>query len=220
MTLFVAMSCLQGRPMAKAFRELARLGVGIQLTPGNIPTDEFATLVADAQLPTKRHHGFSYTARVVETWVMDRCAVASDSVHPPLAPAGDAWEHWYADAPERPIVEVMYPGYALGDGDAVERAMRAGYPLAVDISHAFIQRTAGVMTDATWRRLCDYDRIAEVHVSANRGRHDTHQPLTEDTFGLAWARARLRAGSPVVLECYMHKLSDGERRRQLEIIAS
>lgn len=34
--LFVAMSCLQGRPMAGAFDELAALGAGLQLTPGNL----------------------------------------------------------------------------------------------------------------------------------------------------------------------------------------
>lgn len=223
MTLFVALSCLQGRPMAAAFRELAALVApegGIQLTPGNLPTPDFEAEVAASGVPTTRHHGFAFGARKTATWVDGRCVVASASVHPPLVAAGDAWEAWYADAPARPIVEVMYPGYALGTGDDVDRAMRAGYELAVDISHAFIQRTQGVMTEATWRRLGDYDRLAEVHVSANQGRFDTHRPLAADTFGLAWARARLAAGTPVVVECYMHHLTDGARRRQLEMIAS
>ncbi len=112
----------------------------------------------------------------------------------------------------------MYPGYELGDGESIERAMADRLPLAVDISHAFIQRNAGVMTATTWQRLADYDRIAEVHVSANAGAYDSHRPITDETFGLAWARERLRAGTPTVLECYMHKLPDDERRRQLDLV--
>jgi hypothetical protein len=211
--LFVALSCLQGRPMASAFDELARLGCGIQLTPGNLPTPAFRDRVASSGVTTRRHHGFAWDARRTATWVDGACAVASESVHPPKAGEHAGWL-------ERalPVIEVMYPGYELGDGESVERAMADGRELAVDISHAFIQRTAGVISERTWTRLCDYDRIAEVHVSANGGRHDSHQPLREDTFGLAWARARLAAGTPTVLECYMHRLSDDDRRRQLELI--
>jgi hypothetical protein len=222
MTLHVAMSCLQGRPMQAAFDELARLGCAIQLTPGNLPTPGFAAHVAASGIATRRHHGFAFALRkAAAVWdAAGACVVASESVHPPLvdgAGAG-AWEAWYADAGARPIVEVMYPGYALGDGDAVARAMAGGWDLAVDISHAFIQRTQGTMTEAVWARLCDYDRIAEVHVSANRGEHDAHQPLAETTFGLGWARARLAAGTPVVVECYLHKLADADRRRQLDLV--
>jgi hypothetical protein len=61
--LFVAMSCLQGRPMAHAFDELAQLGVGIQLTPGNLPTDGFRDHVAASGVATRRHHGFSFEHR-------------------------------------------------------------------------------------------------------------------------------------------------------------
>lgn len=219
MTLYVAMSCLQGRPMQSAFDELARLGCGIQLTPGNLPTPAFAAHVAASGVATRRHHGFAFAARrAAAVWdASGACLAASESVHPPedTDAAHARWEAWYADAPARPIVETMYPGYALGSGDAIARAMRDGWPLAVDISHAFIQRTQGAMTAAQWDALCDYDRIAEVHVSANRGEHDSHQPLADDTFGLAWARARLAAGTSVVLECYLHKLADGDRRRQI-----
>jgi hypothetical protein len=220
--MFVAMSCLQGRPMQAAFDDLARLGCGIQLTPGNLPTPAFAAHVAASGVATRRHHGFAFAARKAPAvWdAHGACVVASESVHPPLAGDGDgeAWEAWYADRADRPIVETMYPGYALGDGDAIARAMRAGWSLAVDISHAFIQRTQGAMTAAQWDALCDYDAIAEVHVSANRGEFDAHQPLAETTFGLAWARARLAAGTPVVLECYMHKLAADERRRQCDLV--
>ena len=209
--LFVAMSCLQGRQMRAAFDELARLGVGIQLTPGNLPTPGFRAHVAASGVATRRHHGFAWDARKTATWRDGACVVESESVHPPLV--DDVWRGW-DDA--MPILEVMYPGYVLGTGAEVERAMDDGVVLAVDVSHVYLQRMQGAMTDATWRRLADYDRIAEVHVSANRGRADTHQPLADDTFGLAWARERVASGDPVILECYMHKLSEERRREQLE----
>ena len=150
------------------------------------------------------------------------CVVASESVHPPKtdSPSASTWWAWFERAPVRPVLETMYPGYTLGDGEAIERLMDAGVALAVDISHVFIQRTQGTMTDATWRRLMDYDAIAEVHVSANSGEHDAHRPLTATTFGLAWARERFAEGMPTVVECYMHKLDTGERQRQISLVVS
>lgn len=47
----------------------------------------------------------------------------------------------------------MYPGYALGTGEEVERAIDDGIALAVDISHVFIQITQGAMSATTWKRL-------------------------------------------------------------------
>ncbi len=202
--------------MARAFDELAALGAGIQLTPGNHPTPGFRDHVAAAGVVTRRHHGFSFDARRADTWLDGACVSDADSVHPPEA--GGAWRAWYEARAVRPILEVMYPGYELGTGEEVERAMDDALPLAVDISHVHIQRTQGAMTEHTWRRLQDYPGIAEVHVSANNGRHDSHLPLRTDTFGLAWARERLAGGDPVVLECYLHKLSAGERRAQLDLI--
>ncbi len=216
--LFVALSCLQGRPMRTAFDELARLGTGIQLTPGNLPTRGFREHVAASHVTTRRHHGFAWTARKTETWSDSACVVESESVHPPLAGEHASWRAWFDAAPARPILEVMYPGYALGCGDEVERAMADGITLAVDVSHVYLQVMQGAMTDATWRRLRDYDRIAEVHVSANQGRHDSHQPLTAETFGLAWARERVTNGDPVILECYMHRLDEARRHQQLELL--
>ena len=131
-------------------------------------------------------------------------------MHPPRA--GD-----YI-APENTALEVMYPGYRLGSGAEVEDAMARRLPLAVDVSHVFIQLHAGAMTAAIWQRLANYDRIAEVHVSANRGVADSHDPIGPSTFGLDWARARLAAGAPVVLESYFHRLRRDERLRQIELV--
>jgi hypothetical protein len=207
--LFVAMSCLQGRPMRAAFDALALLADGVQLTPGNHPTPGFEAHVY--RYRTILHHGFSFIARRRPVWDADgRALVAHRSVHPP--PADEPWQ------PDGTVVhETMYPGVHLGTGAALREAMTRGLALAVDVSHLHIQREADVLDDATLARVLDYDRIAEVHVSASDGRRDVHAPLTERTFGLAWARAKLASGTPVVLECYMHRMSHGERARQVAI---
>lgn len=213
--LYVALSCLQGRPMSMAFDTLLRLAPeGIQLTPGNIVTDDFEGHVARSGLPVRTHHGFCFVARRQPVWSADgRCLVASDSVHP--GPLG------IPDDPRSgPVLETMYPGEALGTGETLEQAMRERRPLAVDVSHLHIQHAQGVLDAPTWRALIDYEHIVEIHVSANDGRKDLHHPIASDTFGLAWARARLNAGVPVIFESYLHKLDEDTRRRQIDLLRS
>ena len=210
--LFLATSCLQGRPLGAAFTELAVLGDGVQLCPGNHPTPGFAPFGV-----VRRHHGFSPLARRQDVWDGEgRCLVSSESVHPPHVV--DMPIASWLERGGFPVLETMYPGYVLGTGIALEDAMRFGVPLAVDVSHVHMQHAAGVISDATWRRLMDYDRIEEVHVSANDGQHDQHALLAPDTFGLDWARARLRAGTPTVLECYFHRLGATSRQRQIDLV--
>jgi hypothetical protein len=217
--LLLALSCLQGRPMDRAFAELLLPGVdGVQLTPGNMPTAGFEDHVRRSGHATRTHHGFTFRAfKTREVWADDgRCLVASDSVHPPRA--GTAAAARYLDHERLPVIETMYPGWELGDGPALAHAMASRLALAVDVSHLHIQREQGLLDDTTLARILDYDRIAEVHVSANDGRRDQHRPLTATSFGLAWARARLAAGTPVVLECYVHRLSLAERQRQIDLV--
>jgi hypothetical protein len=217
--LYLALSCLQGRPMASAFEALRALADGVQLTPGNHPTPGFAARVAGT--PARTHHGFSFTARATRVWSDDvTCLVRSSSVHPPAD--GDVGFDAFARAierqPELPALETMYPGHRLGTGAELAWAMDRGLALAVDVSHLEIQRTAGALPEPVWRRLADYDRVDEIHVSGTDGRHDLHAPLTEGAFGLSWARERLRAGSCVVFESYLHRLSDAERARQVALV--
>jgi hypothetical protein len=217
--LVVALSCLQGRPMRAAFDELLPLADGVQLTPGNVPTPEFAAHIASAQ--TLVHHGFAFDARRTRVWGPSATPlVARRSVHAPEtveASFGELQRAIDAVRAAELVLETMYPGFALGSAGELAWAMAEQLPLAVDISHLAIQRTAGVLDERTLARLLDYDRIAEVHVSQSDGVHDRHAPLTADTFGLTWARARQAAGTPVVIECYMHRLSRDERRRQIEL---
>lgn len=221
--LLLATSCLQARPLDEVIDALAPLADGLQLAPGNAPSDRARELVGALGAARTRHH-HTFDAHTIK-----RAIYASDggmlrtherwSVHPPLPRERIDYELWFAHACEAPwATEVMYPGEWLGTGDELSRAMDARMPLAIDISHLFIQRCARAIDDRTLARVFDYDNIVEVHVSANNGAHDSHQPLTERTFGLAWARERLASGTPTVLECYMHKLSIDDRRRQIDLV--
>jgi hypothetical protein len=209
--------------MQPAAEELLALGPdGLQLTPGNAPTGGFATWLSAAGVRTRTHHGFHPGALRQRVWSDDgACLVPSDSVHPPRGegPQAAAWRaRVEAGEGALPVLETMYPGYALGTGEELEWAMGLGLRLAVDVSHLRIQQEAGVLGERTWRRLQGYARIDEVHVSESHQRRDAHRPLHAGSFGLAWARERLAAGTPVILECYVHSLPDDARRAQLDLL--
>jgi len=221
--LFLATSCLQARPLDEAIEALCPLADGVQLAPGNLPSARARELVDSlGAARTRHHHTFDSHAPKRAIYARDGSMLRTHerwSVHPPLPREEIDHELWFALACAAPwATEVMYPGERLGTGAEILRAMRARMPLAVDISHLYIQRCAGAIDEQTLRALFDYDNIVEVHVSANNGSHDSHQPLTERTFGLPWARERLTSGTPTVLECYMHRLSLDDRRRQIDLV--
>lgn len=215
MQVFLALSCLQGRPLQDACEELAVLGDGLQLTPGCAPTVGFEAWLSKAGIVTRTHHGFTPLAYRASVWGEGAQLRGHwDSVHPPRGASLDA----LLSRADLPCLEVMYPGEMLGEGAAVEAAMEAGIRLAVDVSHVFIQRQQRAMTDRTWKRLQAYDRISEIHVSANDGRRDRHQPISKDTFGLDWARSRAHEGAPIIVEAYLHLLSQDQRRAQVDFV--
>lgn len=191
---------------ARTLLDLAPGQVGLQLTAGCAPSP----LAVDC--PTRTHHGFTRQALRARVWNQGALAWQGDSVHPPRA--GEAPEGW--QAPPDVVLETMYPGYAaLANGDQIAAALDEGRWLAVDIAHLGIQKFHGILTDAVLRRLLDYERVAEVHVSTSRETRDTHAQLDATTWGVDWARAHLAKGTPVILECYMHKLSHEERLEQV-----
>lgn len=207
--------------MQQAFDSLVLLNPdGIQLTPGNHPTSEFAAYVKKSGIPVRTHHSFAFDAVKRDFYRFDGSTQARTepwSVHPPLRQTNIEHEHWFAHTSTAThATEVMYPGHWLGTGAELERAMDAGFRLAVDISHLYIQRCAGVLTDKILDRLLDYDRVEEVHVSRNNGQHDLHMPIQSTSYLLDWARARLLANTPTVIECYMHRLSLDARVEQIE----
>ncbi|MEO1028345.1 MAG: hypothetical protein AAFX02_04735 [Pseudomonadota bacterium] len=216
MQLFLAMSCLQGRPMHSAFDELITLDAdGIQLTPGNAPTVGFPDHVKARNVPTRTHQGYAPRAYRAPVWNERGDLLGEwDSVHPPHKAEDD----WRPKDDISTCLEVMYPGCALGSGGSVRAVMDRGLPLAIDISHIFIQLSKGTMTEADWRAVRDYDRIEEIHVSANAGDRDSHAPIQRDTFGLDWARERAGDRIPVMLESYFHKLSGAERAEQIAVV--
>ena len=208
--LYLALSCFQGRRMSDAAETLAALApgrVGLQLTAGCAPGPITVTC------PTRTHHGFTYRALRAPVWEGGTLLWHGDSLHPPLARhVPDGWL-----PPDGLVLETMYPGYAaLANGDQIAAAMDAGRYLAVDVAHLEIQKYHGLLPDAVLRQLLDYERVAEVHVSTSHEHRDTHARLNPSTWGIEWARGHLAAGTPVILECYMHKLTHEERLEQLD----
>jgi hypothetical protein len=202
--LYLALSCYQGRRMGDAAEALLALApgrVGLQLTPGCAPGP------ITAEGPTRTHHGFTPHALRTRVWDAGTLVWHGDSLHPPLArdvPAG-----W--NPPADVVLETMYPGYAaVSNGDRICQAMDDGRWLAVDVAHLDIQAHHGVLPEAVKRKLLDYERVAEVHVSTSHEHRDTHAKLLTHTWGTEWARAKLAAGTPVILECYMHHLTRDE----------
>jgi hypothetical protein len=180
--------------------------VGLQLTPGCAPSPINVTC------PTRTHHGFTHRALRATVWDSGTLVWHGDSLHPPLQrQVPDDWQ-----PPEDVVLETMYPGYAaLANGDQIASAMDAGRWLAVDVAHLDIQMHHGILAKSVLDRLLTYERVAEVHVSTSHEHRDTHAKLTTSNWGIEWARAHLAAGTPVILECYMHKLSHEERLEQI-----
>lgn len=210
--LYLALSCFQGRPMGEAARTLMALApgkLGLQLTPGCAPSP------IDVDCPQRTHHGFTPHALRARVWNAGKLVWHGDSLHPPLRKHVD--ESW--QPPENGVLETMYPGYAdLSNGEEIEAAMAEGRSIAVDIAHLGIQMHMGVLSADTLEKLLDYERVAEVHVSTSHNGKDTHAAVTVETWGLEWARERMNHGTPVILECYMHKLSDTQRREQVAML--
>lgn len=217
--VYLASSCLQGQPLTEAIALCESLGVThLQLCPGNVPG--LAARAAASRLSTRTHHGFSWSRLHDSVWRPDgSLAVQADSVHPPKRGQVDEAAWWKRfEQGEFGVLEVMYPPYLLGDDASVERALAMNTPLALDISHLHIMSATGALSAQTMRRLEAYQHIVEVHVSNNDGRADQHRPLHRDSFALGWAKERRAAGLPIILECYMHRLSHEARRQQLELL--
>lgn len=201
-----------------SFVALSSLGPdGIQLTPGNLPTPGFRAEVARSPLAIRTHEGFSYERRKAPVWDERGCAIGSDSVHAPKLDAFDFWS-WVETSEGRRTLEVMPPGLHLGSGEEIRRAMAMELPLAVDVSHVHLQLEAGTMSRADWDALAEYDAVVEVHVSRDDGKNDVHWPIDASTHGLAWARERAAGGVPLVLECYMHRMTRAEAEDQLALL--
>ena len=211
--LHLALSCLQGTPSDEAAETLLALApgrLGLQLTPGCAPR-RLGALAG----PVRTHHGYTERALRARVWDEGRLVWRGDSVHPPLAK--QVPEGWAP--PDDVVLETMYPGYAaLADGEQIARAMDEGRWLAVDVAHLDIQRHHGLLPRAVLRRLLDYERVAEVHVSTSHEHRDTHAQLTLPSWGVDWARSRLAGGTAVVLECYMHRLTHEQRLAQVALL--
>lgn len=222
--LLLALSCFQGRTQDAAFDAVRVHGVdGVQLTPGNLPSPDFRERIAEYGGTVRLHHRFAwdrYRREVYDERAQPVGILRDQSVHPPRTddPRVPDARRWLEGAVARDLLlETMYPGYLLGSGAELELAMDVGARLAVDVSHLHLQRHAGVLADATVRRVLGYARVEEVHVSNNDGRGDQHAPLDAATPYLGWARERL-GDLPVVVESYWHRIPLDDQRRQLDLL--
>lgn len=218
--LYLALSCLQGRPMKSACLDLLKLKpYGIQLTAGNVPNQDFKEWLNKNNINYLTHHAFSWQHLRQKVWDnTGNCIVKSNSVHPPKINEVDfsIWKNTIKNI-SLPILETMYQGYYLGTGEEIEEAMSLKINLAVDISHIFIQKCNNLISDNTWKKLQAYDFIKEIHVSSNLGKFDSHNKISKDTFGLDWAIERSN-DIPIILESYFHKLDDKERLGQINLL--
>ncbi len=237
MPLLVALSAFQARTQDAAFEAVTRHAIdGVQLTPGNLPSPGFERRISAYPGVRLEHHGFAWEQYRRPVYDAALAPIAIDrrrSVHPPRTASGvvsrsrrrrpasgpvTTLAAWLEVALEHDLLlETMYPGYVLGTGEELEAALAARIRLCVDVSHLSIQRASGCLSDATLRRVLDYERVEEVHVSRAIGRRDAHAPHQPDSFGLDWARARA-SDLPVVLESYWHRVPFDEQQRQLDLL--
>ena len=221
--LYLALSCLQGRPIKSAAEELIKLEIkGLQLTPGLVPDTDFKIWLEKEKINYRTHHGFSWHKYNTAVWNENAdCLVTSNSIHPPIldSPPGKVWkERAEKGVYHNFLLETMYPKYHLGNDKELAWAMANNFKLAVDVSHIYIQQQSECLSNSVWQKLQQYQHIGELHLSANNGRADIHQPLTKNSFGLDWVKERSQDSIPVILECYMHRLSHSERLAQIELI--
>lgn len=218
--LFAALSCLQRRGQWEAAQELLQLPVdGLQLTPGNKPDWDEQSLARLAETRTNRHQGHSFEKMLSPVYDhKDQLQWQHGSVH--------AHENWRELGARGITVETMYPNskypYALMTNREYLEAIRLQTPLALDLSHADICISQGLVSEPAVTQLLVHGNIQELHVSYNNGRHDTHSPIPDNYHWLgeviAWAKAH--PDRPVVVECYLHKLSPTDRRRQFDLFQS
>ncbi len=218
--IYLALSCLQGRPMKFSAAELLNLKpYGLQLTPGNVPTKNFENWLNENKINYIFHHGFSWFALRQKVWDENgNCLVNSNSVHPPEK-KNLMYEKWIKvlENDKVPVLETMYPEYYLGNGLEIEIAMKLNISLAVDISHIYIQKCNDLISEKIWKKLQNYENIKEIHVSENLGKFDSHNSISKNSYGLDWAIERSKE-IPLILECYMHKLNENERLQQIKMI--
>lgn len=208
------MSCFQGRPQHIALNNVMELNPeGLQLTPGNHPSPNFKESIT---VPYRFHHGFCWSAYRREVYNSDLMPINigyHHSIHPPETGDFNQWISKVGDY----VLECMYPGYLLGTGEEIEVALKLRKRLAIDISHLFIMKSQGVISNSILNKILDYDLIEEIHISHNDGKYDSHRPISESTPYLDWAKGR-KGKTLLVYESYLHKLSLTDRLKQLEII--
>jgi hypothetical protein len=90
------------------------------------------------------------------------------------------------------------------------RPKPARHQLPTRTHHGFTSHALRAPVRANGTQVWHGDSVSTSHEA-----RDTHARICQHTWGIECARSRLAAGTPVILECYMHKLSLEERLEQL-----
>lgn len=213
--LFLALSCLQGPAwhQERAAETLLGLGRvdGLQLTPGNP-----GGWSREPWFRWNRHMGHGWDRPIERVYGPgDEPKWRHGSIH--------ARANWrtLAERGDGLVLECMYPGAKEPAGFITTEdyawAVQNSVPVALDLSHASIAIARGVLTEEAVMDLLARGDVREVHLSYNDGRADQHRPVPAayPWLGAAEAWAKAHPDRPVVLECYMHRLSDDQRRDQV-----
>lgn len=213
---YLALSCLQGRTQQQAYNELLELNPdGIQLTPGNYLSPNFKDKIG---IPYKYHHGFSWDARKQQVYDENFNVLVKDhSIHPPKRNDYLNFFKWVEGVDN--VLEIMYGDYFLSSDKEINYILDLNKPIALDISHLYINYINNTIDCYTIDRLFDYENIKEIHISQNNGKYDTHSEITKDCPFLDNVKYAIRNNDAIVVfESYLHKKSKEERIDKINII--
>ena len=215
---YIALSSLQGKSQIEAYDQIIKLNPeGIQLTPGNKVDENFKEHIT---IPYRLHHCFSWIKPRRNLYGQDAKPINveyNQSIHPPMLKdfPNLNFKNWIENLDDY-ILEVMYPDYYGGNDEQINQILDLKFRIAVDISHLYILKCKEAITDSTLNRILNYDRVEEVHVSHNKGRADTHQPINVNTPFLSWVKERKDLA--IVYESYFHRLDFNQRLEQINIV--
>jgi len=187
------LSSLQGRAMAAAFDELAALELASSSRPQSIrlPASRRMSPPPGRHPPTMDSHSTPAVVRLAGRSL--RGPMPSRCIRPR---SGAPWRAWTRCRPRHRSRDHVPPAASSGRGE-IKDAMAAALPLAVDISHVYIQRAQGAMSERTWHRPAGLSTHRPRCTSRRTTPRDSHQPLAATASawrGLASARHRRSRG--------------------------
>lgn len=177
------------------------LGAGTNLRPG--VGDEAAIVDACRRFGLGSYSGHPPNRKVASSAGFYQWAAA---YHETLTNAGVGFSVETMYVPQVRGEMVKTGGYHLATPSEVfdfcEWASQRGWerPLLVDASHLHIGWRSGLWTDQQVRELLNSPWVAELHISENDGKTDSHRPLTDSHRVAGWLAGVDTSAIPVVVD--------------------